>query len=94
MSTPTKPTKITRLDEQIAKLKAQRDQIAARERKREDARDLRRKILAGACVLRDGRPSPELLRELSGFLTRDHDRELFGLAPLSKPEPAVAAATA
>lgn len=88
MSTSAKPTKITRLDEQIAKLKAQRDQIAARERKREDARELRRKILVGACLLRDGQPSAELLRELNGFLTRDHDRELFGLAPLPKPEPA------
>ena len=52
--------------------------------KKERAEDTRRKILLGSLLLakiENGQWSQEnLLGELDGFLTRDIDRKLFGLA--------------
>lgn len=78
-----------------AKAKAERlhQQVMAAERKA----DTRRKVLAGAFLLKeadagnivDWSTDTKKLRDLDGFLTRKADREVFGLVPLpekKKPE--------
>lgn len=73
------------IEQRIAELEEQAKALKARLAKTERANDTRRKIILGALVqdrmsgddesakwLRDW-----LLRELPGFLTRDHDREIF-----------------
>jgi hypothetical protein len=61
-----------------------REQTKTQTQQRKD--DTRRKILAGAAVLdraeKDAASKGELHRLLAGFLVRDDDRALFGLAPL------------
>jgi hypothetical protein len=77
-----KPPQLDALEQRIAALAARRDALKARERKRERAEDLRRKILVGALVLAqwpNGEPPAEWLRVLDQQLTRAHDRALFGL---------------
>ena len=89
------------IDERIASLelklqqeKAKRSQIEARKRsaakKKLHAEDTRRKILVGAMVLNmadiGAWPKSGLNRRLDAYLTRDDDRALFGLAPLSKDQ--------
>jgi hypothetical protein len=79
------------LEERIAALAARRDAVRARERKRERAQDLRRKILVGALVLaRWGTgPVPEdWRRALDQYLARPQDRALFGLAQRDRPSAA------
>jgi len=76
--------------DKIEKLKAQREQLAARiqkleaaEKTREKKRDTRRKILVGAYYLdklKEEGGLEGLAQELDGFLTRKTDRELFDLA--------------
>ena len=65
--------------------KIQLEKKKAREKKR--TKDPRRKILAGAAVLDEADKQPkfkeELYNLLGRFLTRDDDRDLFGLAALS-----------
>lgn len=78
------------MSSRVDALRQQREQLNARiaraeSRDREKARQqaTRRKILVGAMILHrcNDRPSGELLEALSAYLTRDDDRELFGLAP-------------
>jgi len=80
------------IEQRLAELDVQRATLKARLGKEERARDTRRKVLLGALVLhrlehgRDdmSRALPDWLRrELSDFLTRDMDKELF--ADLLKP---------
>jgi len=80
------------LEERIAQLEARKKALQGRLGKRERANDTRRKILIGALVIhRMERGHDEvsiklanwLRRELPGFITRDHDREI--LADLMKP---------
>ena len=73
----------------VEKLKMQREQLNARiqkmeasEKAREKKRDTRRKILIGAYYLdkaRDESTMDEVNKIMDGFLTRQSDRELFGL---------------
>lgn len=75
-----------------AKLKAEKEAIL-RAKRRENAKiqnqkrkdDTRRKVLVGAAVLQkielNQWPEERLLNLMEGFLTRDQDRELFGLGP-------------
>lgn len=70
------------LERRVAALTARRDAVRARVRRRERADDLRRKVLVGACVLArwpEGGMPDEWRRVLDAFLTRSHDRRLFGL---------------
>ena len=61
--------------------------IQARARKEEDRKLTRMKILAGAFVLEQHKGKMDkLAKMLEGYLTRDNDRKLFGLAPLKKDE--------
>lgn len=76
-------TKLDKLLEKEAQLKAQIQQAKAAERTLEKKRDTRRKILVGAAVLarvEQGEwPKQDLLMMMDGFLSRPNERELFGL---------------
>lgn len=85
------------MTDRLEKLKKQQEQLKARiqsleagQKTRERKKDTQRKILLGALVLeklKRGDPVAESLRaELDGYLTRDHERALFELAPLPKDE--------
>lgn len=74
--------------QKLDQLKAQKQQIEARERAKlrstERRHDTRRKVLAGAMVLEMMEQDPEVkhkvLLRLDAFLVRPDDRALFGLA--------------
>ena len=65
-----------KLEQQIASAKA-------RMKKKERIEDTRKKILVGAYFLevKYKDKEDELVKLLDGFLVRDNDRALFGLAP-------------
>lgn len=79
--------RIREAEERLKQLKAQRQKIEARKRaeeaKAKRAADTRRKILVGAVVLAavERGEFQELRAMLDQALTRDDDRELFGLPP-------------
>jgi hypothetical protein len=82
--------KLAALKEKTKQLTAQKQRQDARQRaknsKEERARDTRKKILVGALVLakvEKGESIPPHLPDLTNELTRDDDRALFGLPPLS-----------
>ena len=76
-------TRLEKLLEKEAQLKAQIQQAKAVERTLEKKRDTRRKILIGAAVMarveRGEWPQQDLLKMMDGFLTRPHERVLFDL---------------
>lgn len=76
-------TKLDRLIEKEAQLKAQIQLAKSAERTLEKKRDTRRKVLIGAAVMarvESGRwPQADLLEMMDGFLTRPNERELFEL---------------
>lgn len=82
--------KIKEQEEKLKKLKAQKEQAERRaraiEKKRERAKDTRRKILLGAFFLeqmKNGKISTDWVKnQLDPFLKRNADRELFGLSPI------------
>lgn len=79
-----------RLIEIERKAKADRIQFEARQKYKAGKKDNQRKFLLGAWVLeglQEGDPIAEAVRaKLDGYLTRDNDRKLFELAPLSESE--------
>jgi len=76
-------TKLEKLLQKEAQLKAQIQDAKARERTLEKKRDTRRKILVGAAVMarveHGDWPESDLKMMMDGFLTRESERELFGL---------------
>ena len=76
-------TRLDKLLQKEAQLKAQIQQAKAAERTLERKRDTRRKILIGAAVMarvESGRwPKADLLEMMDGFLSRQNERDLFGL---------------
>ena len=76
-------TKLEKLLQKEAQLKAQIQQAKAAERTLEKKRDTRRKILIGAAVMARVEsglwPKADLLEMMDGFLTRPNERDLFGL---------------
>ena len=84
-------TKLEKLLQKEAQLKAQIQQAKAVERTLERKRDTRRKILIGAAVMArvdSGRwPKADLLEMMDGFLTRPNERDLFELDENSEAEP-------
>jgi len=83
--------------DRMKKLKAKRAAIDAQLRqeqyklsKQERTRENRRKVLVGAAMMQWAKRSNEnsltLDMELRNFLTRNDERELFGLPPLPSPE--------
>jgi hypothetical protein len=75
------------LDERLARLRADRDRLAARASESERKRETRRKIVIGGTVLaaveHEGVPAiqtpAELVRWLDAQLSRPHDRSVFDL---------------
>ena len=76
-------TKLDKLLQKEAQLKAQIQQAKAAERTLEKKHDTRRKILIGAAVMaqvESGRwPQADLLEMMDGFLSRPNERDLFDL---------------
>ncbi len=89
MSTSKRTDKIAQLEEKLRQLRAREQAVGARQRTLESRRkrkdDTRRKILVGAIVLakveQGELDSAQLRRWLDGALTRDDDRQLFGIEP-------------
>ncbi len=77
------------LDERLARLRAERDRLAARAGQTERRRDTRRKIVIGGTVLaaveHEGVPAlqtrADLVRWLDAHLVRPHDRSVLDLPP-------------
>lgn len=82
--------RIDKLKERISQLTGQLQQEQAKERADQRKIDTRKKILLGAMVMNrmeQGFFAKETIREwMDSYLTRDHDRALFDLPPLTKPE--------
>ena len=76
--------KLVELKAKKKKLEAEAKKLKSTISKKERTEDTRRKILLGSLLMakvENGQWSQEnLLSELDGFLTRDIDRKLFGLA--------------
>jgi len=90
MSHPEKVrARLQTLDERLARLRAERDRLAARASHAERRRDTRRKIVIGGTVLaavaHEGVPGlrsrDDLIRWLDVQLSRPHDRVVFALYP-------------
>ena len=78
--------KIAKQEERFKQLKAQKQAVEAREKKKitEQKRkdDTRRKILLGSMLLKDmenEEKKTKILADLNEYLTEDRDRNLFGL---------------
>jgi septal ring factor EnvC (AmiA/AmiB activator) len=84
--------RIEALEERLKQLKAKQQKIDARRRTLESRQarqaDTRRKFLAGAVVLaraeRDAVASAQFRQWVDASLTRDDDRALFNLPPVSR----------
>lgn len=83
-------TKLDAIEQRQKELDAERARLVSLKTEQDRKNDTRRKILAGAIVLGDESLKKVVTSKLSGTLTADRDRKLFGLAPLPKK---VAAAT-
>lgn len=83
---------IKKQQEKLAQLKARKQAIESRlkstESKKNRANDTRKKVLIGAAVLAQIETNPEAQERtkqmMDKFLTRDNDRLLFGLNPISQ----------
>lgn len=81
-------SRVEKLREKKAQLDAKIKGIEARERQQTRKHDTRRKIIAGALALHHMEKNPEdsfskkLSRLLDEYVTRPHERKLFGLPPL------------
>ena len=82
--------RLRKIEEQQARLKAEAQRLKARARETARKRETRRKILAGAMVLdrveRGVLPEQLFLRDMDQFLSRDHERAVFGLPPRQNRE--------
>jgi len=77
--------KIENLEKKIKQLRARKVAEETKLKRQAKKDDTRRKILIGAYYLDKAERNDtvaELYRQMDGFLTRDNDRELFGLSPL------------
>lgn len=72
-----------KLELSIAQKQEQLKRLSAQERTKDRKRDTRRKILAGAIVLQHAQDDEQFKtaidKLLNRYLTKDNDRELFGL---------------
>lgn len=80
--------RLRKIEEKQARLKAEAQRLKARTRQNRRKRETRRKILAGAMLLdsveQGDFPEKLFLSHMDKFLTRDHERALFGLPPRPK----------
>ena len=86
MSVETLEQKIAKQEERLKQLKAQKQAVIAREKKKisdqQRKDDTRRKILLGSLMLKkmeDDAEKTKILADLNEYLTEDRDRKLFGL---------------
>jgi hypothetical protein len=77
-------TRIVEIENQRAELEAERKRLLTQQTAQQRKDDTRRKILTGAIVLGDEQLKKAVLPKLSGTLTADRDRKLFGLPVLPK----------
>ena len=78
--------KIAKHEERLKQLKAQKQAVLAREKKKlseqQRKEDTRRKILLGSYLLKkmeDQTEREKILAEINEYLTEERDRKLFGL---------------
>ncbi len=86
MGKPLSTDKLAKLKAQKAKLDAKIQLAEARHKTTQRKEDTRRKILVGAYYLEQAEKThglEVLTHQLDSFLTRDSDRQLFGLPPCS-----------
>ena len=79
-------TKLAKNEKKLKEAKRQLARVQTTARKRET----RRKILVGSFFLNKYRTKnrmEDLKKELNNFLTKEHDRELFGLEKKTIPSP-------
>ena len=82
-----KKRKTVSMPEKIQSLKEKLNYLEKLEKERNKKIDTRRKVLAGSYLLHKYNNKPdELAKLLDPFLTRDKDRELFGLLPIKNTE--------
>ena len=86
MSVETLEQKIAKQEERLRQLKAQKQAVIAREKKKisdqQRKDDTRRKILLGSLMLKkmeDEAKKTKILADLNEYLTEDRDRKLFDL---------------
>ena len=79
-----------RHDKERKRLQAQIKNARARESQRKHRMDTRRKIIAGALALTHTEKNPDsefariMLRLIDEYVTKDNERDLFGLPPRDK----------
>ena len=82
--------RLRKIEEKQARLKAEAQRVKARARETERKRETRRLILYGAMLkdrmARGEVPEKVILADMDKFLTRDHERALFGLPPRQNRE--------
>ena len=81
--------RITKQEERLKQLKAQKQAVLAREKKKQSEQqrreETRRKILLGSLALKkmeDEAEKIKILAELNKYLTEDRDRKLFNMLPV------------
>ena len=80
--------RVTELDQQIARLRARKDALVAREKQQRQRQDEHRARIAGK-VIRQAYGSweaPQFLAWIERFLISDRDRAVFGFGPLETEE--------
>ena len=86
MSVETLEQKIAKQEERLKQLKAQKQAVISREKKKVSDQqrkdDTRRKILLGSYLIKkmeNEQDKEKILAELNEYLTEDRDRKLFNL---------------
>lgn len=89
MSVVTLEQKIAKQEERLKQLKAQKQAVIAREKKKitdiQRKEDTRRKILLGSYLIKkmeDEAEKKKILSELNTYLKENRDRHLFGLSDI------------
>jgi hypothetical protein len=89
MESPKKKNQLDKLKQQRDALNARIQAAEARSRVSERKQDTRRKILIGAYYLDQAEQNPDqwsqLVKIMADYLTRDSDRSLFELSPMTTP---------
>ncbi len=80
--------RVTELDQQIARLRARKEAVLAREKRQRKRWDQHRAKIAGEAVRRvnGSWEAPELLAWIERFLISDRERNAFGFKPLEPEE--------
>ncbi len=81
-------SQLEKLEKRKADIQRKIQHIKSAESKKKRQEETRRKILLGAAVLsrikKEEWPEDKMLAMMNEYLTKERDRELFGLGPVSK----------